>query len=312
NLYPGAEGPSMTLLQKIQRAISISRPVFWLGPPLFYRVGLFIAGIPVGPLEAFEMLLLSFPFSFIIYGLNDLYDIEVDSRNPRKGGIWGAKLLKEDIPWVKSLIVFFSLLLLLTAFLSFNPVHFGFSFLMLAVPYIYSAPPFCFKSRPFWDSFLSGGYGVGPFLYGYSLSEGLLLNLEIFLFSSVFSGIHGIATIMDYEYDKKNGINTFAVGLGPRAPAFLMWGICCVNFLFLWKYSIMIAGGLVFCGLLSAWLFLFPKPENAKLVFKLLFLYVFAWGAYFFTKYVILGIHDFSEMEFQTLLPEILKHVRGS
>lgn len=301
----------MAILEKIRRAISISRPIFWLGPVIFYRMGLFIAGIPAGPLEIFEMLLLSFPYSFIIYGLNDLYDIKVDEKNPRKGGIWGARLEKEDIPWVKSLIIAFSFLLLLTALLSFNIVHFGFSFLMLAVPYIYSAPPFRFKSRPFWDSFLSGGYGVGPFLYGFSMSGGLLLNLEIFLFSSVFSGFHGIATIMDYEYDKKNGINTFAVGFGPRAPAFLLWGICCVNFLFVWQYSIMIAGGLVFCGILSAWLFFFPKPENAKLLFKSIFLYAFIWAAYFFIKYLVLRTGDFSEMEFQAFLPDVMKFLHG-
>jgi hypothetical protein len=73
----------------------------------------------------------------------------------------------------------------------------------------------------------------------------------------------------------------------------------------------MIAGGLVFCGLLSAWLFFFPKPENARLVFKLLFLYVFLWGAYFFIKYIFLQIHDYSEMEFQTLLPQIMKYIHG-
>lgn len=300
------------MLGKLRKAISISRPVFWIAPMLVYRAGLFMAGIPLGPLEKIEMLLLTFPFAFIIYGLNDIYDIEVDRASPRKGGLWGAKLEKKDIPWVKSLILLFSIAIILTSALSFQPLHFAFSFLMIAVPYLYSAPPFRFKSRPFWDSFLSGGYGVGPFMFAYTISGEFFPYAELFVVSAGFSAIHAIATIMDYNEDKKAGINTFAVGYGPRAPALLVVLICLVNFILSWGYSYLFSAGIALAGILSAWLVFRPTPKNAKTAFKILIGFVFFWMFYFFLKYLVLGawFADYSEMEFQTALPEILKYIR--
>ncbi len=300
------------MLEKLRKAISISRPVFWLGPMLVYLAGLYMAGIPRGPLETAEMLLLTFPFAFIVYGLNDLYDIEVDKSSPRKGGLWGAKLEKKDTPWVKPLILIFSLAIILTSALSLQPLHFAFSFLMIAVPYLYSAPPFRFKSRPFWDSFLSGGYGVGPFMFAYTLSGEFFPYPELFVVSAGFSAIHAIATIMDYREDKKAGTNTFAVGYGPAAPAIFVLLICIVNFIYSWGYSYIISAGVALAGILSAWLAFRPKPRNAKIVFKVLLAYVFFWIFYFFIKYFVLGawFADYSEMEFRTILPEILEYVR--
>ncbi|MBD3398422.1 hypothetical protein GF412_04325 [Candidatus Micrarchaeota archaeon] len=300
------------MLEKLKKAISISRPVFWLGPMLVYLAGLFMAGIPRGPLETAEMLLLTFPFAFIIYGLNDLFDIEVDKSSPRKGGLWGARLEKRDIPWVKSLIMLFSLAIILVSALSFQPLHFAFSFLMIAVPYMYSAPPFRFKARPFWDSFLSGGYGVGPFMFAYTLSGEFFPYAELFVVSAGFSAIHSIATIMDYKEDKKAGITTFAVGYGPRAPALLVVLICLVNFVLSWGYSYLLSAGIALGGILSIWLAFRPTPKNAKTVFKILLAFAFFWIFYFFIKYFILGawFADYSEMEFRTILPELLNYVR--
>ena len=301
------------MLEKLKKAISISRPVFWLGPMLVYRAGLFMAGIPRGPFEAVEMLLLTFPFAFIVYGLNDLYDIEVDKSSPRKGGMWGARLEKKDIPWVKSLVILFSLAIILTSALSLQPLHFAFSFLMVAVPYLYSAPPFRFKARPFWDSFLSGGYGVGPFMFAYTLSGDFFPYLELFVVSAGFSAIHAIATIMDYKEDKKAGITTFAVGYGPRAPALMVVLICLVNFILSWGFSYLLSAGIALAGILSAWLAFRPTPENAKTVFKVLLAFTFFWIFYFFLKYFVLGawFADYSEMEFYTMLPELMKYVKS-
>jgi len=302
----------MSFREKLKKAISISRPVFWLAPMLIYRIGLFMAGIKPGPYEDIEMLLLTFPFSFIIYGLNDLFDIEVDKQSPRKGGIWGAKLEPEDIPWVKNLIIVFSLLIILVAALSFNWLHFAFSFLMIAVPYMYSAPPFRFKARPFWDSFLSGGYGIGPFMFAYTLSGEFFPYLEIFVVASGFSAIHAIATIMDYVEDKKQGITTFAVGCGPWAPAFLAMIICLCNLVFSLGYSYLLTAGLLLATLLCAWLFVRPTPKNAKTVFKVLIAFAFFWLFYFLIKYFVLGawFADYSEMEFQTVLPKLMEYVK--
>ncbi len=301
---------------KLRKAIAISRPIFWIGPMLAYRLGLFFAGIDRGPFEIVEMLLFTFPYAFIIYGLNDLFDMECDTPNPRKGGMWGAKLTKKDAPWVKKLILVFSAAIVLTALLTLNPLHIFLAFLALAVPYIYSAPPFRVKSRPMLDSLLSSAYGFGPFLFAYSLSGELFLSPYLFLFSLSFSGLHALATIMDVEYDRKAGINTFAVALGTRAPALFSLGVSIMGLILIWPYfshSYLVSFGILLAVALSTWLTLFPTPKNARIEFNFIFAFVFFWIFYFFIKYVILGawFADYSEMEFQTMLPELMKYIKS-
>lgn len=294
---------------KLRKAISISRPIFWLGPPAIYRLGLILAGIDRGPIEIVEMLLLSFPLSFIIYGLNDLHDIEVDKDNPRKGGIWGAKLSPEDAPWVKQLIIFFSALIILAALSTLNPLHILLSFFAIAIPYAYSTPPIRLKSRPILDSLVCIFYGVGPLLYAYSLSGSLFLNPYIFSLSLGFSGLHAIATIMDVEEDRKTGERTFAAAFGTRLPALFALLICLLNLTLTWGYSFAFSSSVAFAAFLSLWVAVFPTPENARTEFKLLFAYTFLWIGYFFIKYILLGawFADYSEMEFHTVLPELIK-----
>ncbi len=300
----------MPIMDKLRKAISISRPIFWLGPPALYRLGLLLAGIDRGPIEIIEMLLLSFPLSFIIYGLNDLHDIEVDKKNPRKGGIWGAKLSPEDAPWVKQLIVVFSALIILAAISTLNPLHIFLSLFAIGIPYIYSVPPIRLKSRPILDSLVCVFYGIGPLLYAYSLSGGLLLHPYIFSLSLGFSGLHAIATIMDVAHDRKTGTRTFAAAFGTRAPAIFALGICLLNLWITWGYSFAFSSSIAFAALLSLWVAIAPTPENARTEFKLLFAYTFLWIGYFFLKYVLLGawFADYSEMEFHTVLPELIKN----
>ena len=93
----------MDFFQKLTKAFWISRPLYWIGPVAAYKAGLCAAGLQTGPFEWLELFLLAFPLSLFIYGLNDIYDIKYDQKNPRKEKpVWGARISEKDIPWLKN------------------------------------------------------------------------------------------------------------------------------------------------------------------------------------------------------------------
>ena len=78
-------------MRNIWKAIEISRPLLWLNtsmPVLWGAVGL------RGELVAGDVLLYTFflfPYNYFLHAPNDYFDFETDARNPRKGGVEGAR-----------------------------------------------------------------------------------------------------------------------------------------------------------------------------------------------------------------------------
>lgn len=89
----------MNFLQKLTKAFWVSRPLFWIGPFAAYKAGLWAAGLNTGSFEWLELFLLAFPLSLVIYGLNDIYDIEYDKKNPRKATpVWVPAFPRRTFP----------------------------------------------------------------------------------------------------------------------------------------------------------------------------------------------------------------------
>lgn len=201
---------------KFTRMLLISRPLAWLLTVLAYLIGIMhvsrfsiIAGL--------ELILLTMPFNFFLYGINDIYDIKSDSKNDRKGGIQGAKLRKKEIKEVKKYAYSFAGIFLFVAALSYDLVHFLVALIFTVLCFAYSHPLFRFKSIPFADSIVSSiGYML-PVLLSISLFEDIFtLYYQYALLVIPFIGIHAISTLPDYKDDKKNKINTIGVFLGKR------------------------------------------------------------------------------------------------
>lgn len=297
----------MSLTEKIKKAISISRPIFWLGPPAAYAAGIILGGTMRGPFENWEILLLTFPLGFLLYGLNDVYDIENDRKNPRKGGLWGLRLEKKDIPWVTKTALVFAAVMFLTALSTFNPLHIGFAVAGLLLVYFYSAPPIRLKSIPLIDSIANGGYIYICFGMGCSLSGStLFLHPYVFLGALCVSAGHALGAIMDYDSDKKSGEKTFATALGTRAPAFFAFAVftaALLAFLTSGYQSLLALIGLSLAVLLSAFVVIYPKPKNAGFAFKFLIAFGLIIAYFYFFKYIIFGewFGDFSEQELSQL-----------
>lgn len=301
--------------EKLKKAFWVSRPLFWIGPVAAYKAGLWAAGIETGLFEWLELLLLSFPLSLFIYGINDIYDRESDSRNPRKKfWIWGEQVKDEDVPWLKRWCYAAAAAVFAVALSSANPLHIAFAVAGLAVAYFYSAPPLRLKERPVLDSLSAAGYGLFAFGLAYSLSGSAdFMDWRFLLLCLSLSAIHAITTIMDMDEDRKLGVKTFAAAYGGRAAALFAAAIFLANTALVAGYAhiapnIALFGEvtLLFAALLSIYVAAFPTQKNAKLAFKLLIAYALLWGWFLILHYFLLGEH-FLQDEFVEAVPELTK-----
>ena len=194
--------------------LRLSRPRFWLylaGPVI---VGVAYAADSVGALFAplgialFAYFLV--PANVYLYGINDIFDADVDAENPKKEG---REVRYQGSRLVAGVVAVSGLLGL--AFVPFLPLAavgtlavFGF----LATEY--SAPPLRFKTTPFLDS-VSNGLYILPGVVAYTALSGSLPPAGALVGGWLWTmGMHTFSAIPDIEPDRAAGIRTTATYLG--------------------------------------------------------------------------------------------------
>lgn len=199
------------------RIIKISRPRFWLyvfGP---YIVGL--AAVAASPDDFVSTGSLIFglyfllPANLLIYGVNDIFDFETDSVNPKKAGyetlvrpethrslwIWIAILNLPFIAWA--------------IFLAPRVLPSLLVFLFLSI--FYSAPPIRAKQVPYVDSLFNTLY-VFPAALAYQLVTGEFPPLNVIVAGGLWTAaMHAFSAVPDIDADRTAGIDTIATRLGP-------------------------------------------------------------------------------------------------
>ncbi len=266
----------------VLKAIKVSRPIFWLVAPAAYLFGVYSGGMEFGPFVYLQALLLTIPLGIYVFGINDLFDIETDNTNlRRKGEVWGAKIDESDRKWIIQASVAIISFMILCAAMSGQIIHLITVALFLPFPYLYSVPPFRFKSRPVIDSLTNATYTFGPFAMGFSLSGSFgYLNLDMILLALVFSAAHAIGTVMDLESDRKAGMKTFASAISPRAAAVFAVVLIAANLPFAFdsmkSFFLVIVAYLLSSIAVLAW----PKPEIAKKAFVAMNISFMLWVLY--------------------------------
>ena len=194
--------------------LKLSRPRFWLylaGPVV---VGVAFAADTPGELFVPEALALFayflLPANVLLYGVNDVFDADVDEENPKKD----AKEVRYqgDSTVVAAVVV--SGLLGLATFALTSPVAWPWlaGFFVLGVEY--SAPPLRFKTTPFLDS-LSNGLYILPGAAAYAAVAGTNPPLAAVVGGWLWTmGMHTFSAIPDIEPDREADIETTATYLG--------------------------------------------------------------------------------------------------
>jgi 4-hydroxybenzoate polyprenyltransferase len=198
----------------ILRLLHISRPVLWintLGPA---TIGMWLAG-DLWTWEALPVLLwLTLPFNLLIYGVNDVFDQETDARNPRKGTLEGARIDRSEVRLI-ALGVVLSNAPFLVYFVLVLPLSAVAWMLLYALVFVgYSAPPARFKARPYLDSLSNAAYAFPLVFLPLALGKGPVWAAATGLMAWS-AAKHTFDAVQDVDEDRKVGITTTAVRLGP-------------------------------------------------------------------------------------------------
>ena len=199
---------------RLRYLLTLSRPRFWL-----YLAGPIAVAVPFGvtatdglftpvTLSLFAYFLL--PANVFLYGINDVFDADVDIENPKKEG---REARWRGDPVVSAVVVATGLLGVGTFALTPRaswPYLAGFFFLAAQ----YSAPPLRFKTTPFVDS-VSNGLYVLPGGAAYAAVSGTHPPLAALAGAWLWTmGMHTFSAIPDIEPDRAAGIDTTATLLG--------------------------------------------------------------------------------------------------
>ena len=212
----------------IQYLLSLSRPRFWLylaGPVLVgvaYGASSLadVASLPVVALFAYFLV----PANVFLYGVNDVFDRDVDRENPKKVGEDARETVFEGQTAVQWALV--AAIALLFPVLAVVPmVAWPWIALWLFLATNYSAPPLRFKTTPLLDS-VSNGLYVLPGVAAYTALAGqhppTLALVGGWLWTM---GMHTFSAIPDILPDRRAGIQTTATWLGARRAYWYCAGV---------------------------------------------------------------------------------------
>src|SRR5215207_2959514 len=198
----------------ILRLLYISRPVLWINTVGPATVGMWLAGelFAWGALPI--VLWLTLPFNLLIYGVNDVFDQETDAKNPRKGTLEGARIERSEVRSVVLGVILTNAPVLIYAVL-FVPFSAGAWMLLYALLFVgYSVPPARFKARPYLDSLSNAAYAFPLVFVPLALGEGPFWPAALGLMAWS-AAKHTFDAVQDVDEDRRAGITTTAVRLGP-------------------------------------------------------------------------------------------------
>lgn len=212
------------MLDKIKKLALISRPISWLNTAYPFGVALLVTGGEIDSVFWIGVLYFLIPYNLLMYGINDVFDYESDMRNPRKGGIEGAKEQKSLHPLiVTSSIILntpFVIYLISQGSLISNITLGVVIFFVIA----YSVAGLRFKEVPLLDSITSSIHFVGPMVYALTLTgfspSYLPFILAFFLWGAAS---HAFGAIQDIIPDREGKLASIATTFGAHSTTRLVF-----------------------------------------------------------------------------------------
>ncbi|WP_436344938.1 prenyltransferase [Natronorubrum sp. FCH18a] len=205
-----------SLTGQLSYLLTLSRPRFWLylaGPVL---VGVAYAASSVGDLFAPAAIALFgyflVPANVFLYGVNDVYDRDIDAANPKKDEKEARYRGQRVVP----IAVAGCALLALALVPLVSTAAWPWIAVFLVLGTAYSAPPIRFKTTPLFDS-VSNGLYIAPGAAAYAAVAGSQPPLLAIFGGWLWAmGMHTFSAIPDIEPDRETGIRTTATVLGER------------------------------------------------------------------------------------------------
>jgi 4-hydroxybenzoate polyprenyltransferase len=218
----------------ILRLLYISRPLLWINTVGPATIGMWLAGnlFEWGALPI--LLWLTLPFNLLIYGVNDVFDQETDAKNPRKGTLEGARIDRSEVRPLMLGVIFTNAPFMIYALL-FAPFSASAWVLLYALVFLgYSVPPARFKARPYLDSLSNAAYAFPLVFVPLALGEGPVWSAALGLMAWS-AAKHTFDAVQDVDEDRRAGITTTAVRLGPDGVVLwsgALWALATACFAF--------------------------------------------------------------------------------
>ena len=194
----------------------LSRPRFW-----FYLAGPVVVGVVYAatrtgeffqPVTVALFLYFLVPANVFLYGVNDVFDADIDELNPKKSAEG------REVRYSGDRIVTIVVVVAAAVGVGFVPVLPAEALVALAGFFVlgtaYSVPPLRFKTTPLLDS-MSNGLYVLPAVVAYATVAGTFPPLVTIAGGWIWAmGMHTFSAIPDIEPDQRSGIQTTATVLG--------------------------------------------------------------------------------------------------
>ena len=220
----------------IKKLLLISRPISWPNTAYPFAAAFLVTGGTLSPTFWIATVYFLIPYNLLMYGVNDVFDYESDIRNPRKGGIEGAKEQKAFHPVILWTAIIsnipFVVWLLATGALVSNITLVALVFFVLA----YSVAGLRFKEIPVLDSVTSSIHFVGPMVYALAITgfePAFIPYIAAFFLWGAAS--HAFGAVQDIIPDREGGLSSIATFLGARTTTrtvFLLYAAASTILLF--------------------------------------------------------------------------------
>jgi lycopene elongase/hydratase (flavuxanthin-forming) len=239
-------------LADVAFSVKASRPGLWATAAWFYL-------LPLGRRHVFHslsfwigLIYVTLPLGLLIYGWNDLADVDTDRFNPRKGTfLFGARGSLEQLGRLPFQIAVVQVIFL-AAFWHLEGARILFWFAaLLAFTVIYNLPRYGFKSQPPFDILNQAGYLL-VFVLSSWLNHAPQLRWPAMLFGALFAmHSHVFGEIMDIEPDRRSGRRTTATLIGVVPSKLLISGMLALesSLLLFYFHDRWICGALAFGAL---------------------------------------------------------------
>lgn len=201
----------------LKQLFVVSRPVSWLNTAYPFAAGYFVLQPSVDLLFIVGTLFFLIPYNLLMYGVNDVYDYESDIRNPRKGGMEGAKSAKALHRPILIAATLTTVPFLIALLILGNPLANLTLAIVVFFVLAYSIKGLRFKEIPLLDSVTSSIHFVGPLVYALTLvgfeTEAWPLLLAFFLWGMAS---HAFGAVQDIIADREGGLASIATILGAK------------------------------------------------------------------------------------------------
>jgi len=252
----------------ILRLLYISRPVLWINTVGPATVGMWLAG-GLWNWEALPVLLwLTLPFNLLIYGVNDVFDQETDAQNPRKGTLEGARIDRSEVRPIALGVILTNVPFLVYSVMFVSPYAVAWMLLYALLFVGYSVPPARFKARPYLDSLSNAAYAFPLVFVPLVLGTGPVWPAAIGLMAWS-AAKHTFDAVQDVDEDRKVGITTTAVRLGPGVVVLwsgALWSVATVCFALV-NVPVALVNALISGSLLYV-LYVNPTPQTGHWLYK--------------------------------------------